>query len=282
MLLLPRSSARAAEGNEEITAVSSSASKDYVRAKLPDGTFQAETYAFGKGGHKTGSVRDETIDKLDFLDIARIIATPLARQNYLPAKDPDKAKLLILVYWGTTDVPESVSTSDGYQNYQNAISTSNALMKTDPNMANALLNEAMTQVSLDNVQRDRIDMENARLLGYDSEDVIGTEYGRAIEKTALKGHRDELISEIEDNRYFVVLMAYDFQMLWKEKKNKLLWQTRFSIRKRGNDFGKTLPAMAQYASQYFGHDTQGLIRDPLPEGHVDIGESKTLGVVPGK
>jgi hypothetical protein len=103
-----------------------------------------------------------------------------------------------------------------------------------------------------------------------------------IDKTALKGRRDDLIAEIEDNRYFVVLMAYDFQMLWKQKKNKLLWETRFSIRERGNDFGKILPAVAQYASQYFGQDSKGLVRQPLPEGHVEVGEPRSLGAVPEK
>jgi len=38
--------------------------------------------------------------------------------------------------------------------------------------------------------------------------------------------------------------------------------------------------MAQYASQYFGHDSEGLVRKAIPLGHVDIGDVKTLGAVP--
>ena len=274
--------ANAAEGSEDITAVSSDASKDYVRTKLPDGSFQPETYSFGKGGHWGGAVRDDTIDSLNFMDIARVMAAPLASQSYLPAKDPNKAKLVIMVYWGTTNVPESVSTSDGYQQYQNAITDYNALLKEDPNMARTLLNEGLIQASMENRLRDHLDYANARMLGYASEGLIGTDYGRGIEHTALRGYRNDLISEIEDSRYFVVLMAYDFQMLWKQKKDKLLWETRFSIRERGNDFGKTLPAMARYASQYFGRDSHGLVRKPLPEGRVEVGEPKSLGPVPEK
>jgi hypothetical protein len=282
LLLLALPSARAAEGNEDITAVSASASKDYVRTKLPDGSFRPEGYAFAKGGQWKGTISDETMDKLGFLDIARIIAVPLATQNYLPEKDPNKTKLMIMVYWGTTDVPGPVSTSDGYQNYQTSIQQYNGLLKTDPNMARSVLSSGLIQLSIENAQRDRLDAENAKMLGYDSEGLIGTEYGQMIDKTALKGHRDDLIAEIEDNRYFVVLMAYDFQMLWKQKKNKLLWETRFSIRERGNDFGKILPAVAQYASQYFGQDSKGLVRQPLPEGHVEVGEPRSLGAVPEK
>jgi len=282
MVLVAQLPMRAAEGNEDITAVSSSASKDYIRAKLPNGTFQPENYTFAKGGKWNGTVHDETIDKLGFMDIARIIAVPLATQNYLPAKDPNKTRLMIMVYWGTTDVPGPISTSDGYLNYQTSIQQYQGLLVTDPNMAQSVLNSGLIQLSMENKQRDHLDYENAKMLGYDSEGLIGTEYGQMIEKTALKEHRDDLIAEIEDSRYFVVLMAYDFQMLWKQKKNKLLWETRFSIRERGNDFGKTLPAMAQYASQYFGKDSNGLIRKPLPEGTVEVGEPRSLGAVPEK
>ena len=77
-------------------------------------------------------------------------------------------------------------------------------------------------------------------------------------------------------------MAYDFQLLWKQKKHKLLWETRFSIRQRHHDFDKDLPAMANYASRFFGQDTNGLIHDSIPLGHVDIGVVKSLGEVPGK
>jgi hypothetical protein len=274
--------AAAAEGREDITAVSSDASTDYVRAKLPDGSFKPEFYSFGNGGHWGGPVRDDTIDRLNFLDVARMIAAPLASQNYLPAKDPKKAGLVIMVYWGTTNVPVAVSTSDGYQQYQNAIADYNALLKEDPNMARTLLNEGLIQASMENRLRDHLDYENARMLGYDSEGLIGTDYGRGVALTALRGYRADLISEIEDNRYFVVLMAYDFQMLWRQKKDKLLWETRFSIRERGNDFGRTLPAMARYAAQYFGRDSHGLVRKPLPEGRVEVGEPKSLGPVPEK
>jgi hypothetical protein len=77
-------------------------------------------------------------------------------------------------------------------------------------------------------------------------------------------------------------MAYDFQLLWKAKKHKLLWETRFSIRQRHHDFDKDLPTMAQYASQYFGQDSGGLVHKEIPLGHVDIGDVKSLGEVPSK
>jgi hypothetical protein len=120
------------------------------------------------------------------------------------------------------------------------------------------------------------------MLGYDAEGVIGTDYGLELRRTPQRVRRDELISEIEENRYFVVLMAYDFQLMWKQKKHKLLWETRFSISERRNQFDKALPVMAQYASRYFGRDSRGLMRTRVPEGRVEIGEVRSLGDVPAK
>ena len=89
---------------------------------------------------------------------------------------------------------------------------------------------------------------------------------------------EDLIDDVEQSRYFVVLMAYDFQMMWKDKQPKLLWVTRLSIDQRRNDFGRELPTMLKVASQYFGRDSHGLIRDVVPEGRVELGEPKPLGV----
>jgi len=85
-----------------------------------------------------------------------------------------------------------------------------------------------------------------------------------------------MIEELEDRRYFVVLMAYDFPLMLKQKKNKLLWETRFSIRERGNDFSKQLTAMAEQAARYFGQDSHGLLHKPLPNVRVDLGETKVI------
>jgi hypothetical protein len=95
--------------------------------------------------------------------------------------------------------------------------------------------------------------------------------------TALHQVREDIVDDVEENRYFVVLLAYDFQTLWKHKQRKLLWETRFSIRERGHDFGKELGAMAQFASRYFGKDSDGLIRKPMRDVRITIGDPKFLG-----
>ena len=114
------------------------------------------------------------------------------------------------------------------------------------------------------------------MLGYDAEGIIGTDYGRGLRVTALHLKWDDLSEEIEENRYFVVLMAYDFQLMWKEKKHKLLWETRYSIRQRGNNFDQQLAAMTQSASNYFGLESHGLIRKPQRQESIKLDEIKIL------
>jgi hypothetical protein len=210
---------------------------------------------------------------MDFLDIARVIAGPLAEQRFLPSKDPARTRLMIMVYWGTTDVPEPITTTAAYQFYKSSLEEYNALKSVDQSAADAALSAGLAELNFENNRRDKIDFKNAEMIGYDSDGagLIGTDRGSILQFTALRHERDGLVPEIEENRYFVVLMAYDFQMMWKEKKHKLLWETRFSINQPRNDFGKALPAMAKFASSYFGQASHGLVRQEIPEGHVEVG-----------
>lgn len=78
------------------------------------------------------------------------------------------------------------------------------------------------------------------MLGYES---VRPESSR-LRGTALEFRPSDLMRELQHNRYFVVLMAYDFQLLWKQKKHKLLWVTHFSISERRNAFDHNLPAIS--------------------------------------
>lgn len=275
--------APAEDGVNGITAVASKVSNDYVRKKLPDGSFRPETYAFGEGGKWEGELSDVTIDKLRFLDVAHVVAVPLAERRYIPAHDPNQTNLLIMLYWGTTAVPEPYSDSVAYQQFKDAADNLAKFTVTLPSgrqvtAGGPLGDDAMDRWSaaahmlmMVNHQRDRTDFANALMLGYDSPGLIGTERGNYVRGTAWGIDRDDLYEDIEENRYFVVLMAYDFPLLWKQKKHKLLWETRFSVRERNNQFDKALPAMAQYASKFFGVPSDGLVRERFPAGNVEVG-----------
>ena len=289
---------------EDFEAVSSKVSRDYVRKKTPRGLVIPETYAFAKGGYWSGPFSDATIDRLEFIDIARTLAVPLASQNYIPTDDQKKTELLLVVYWGTTYAPEHASESNAYNLAQKkasdeqqanqaltdaeiAAGQKQASNSTDAQVRAAKVFEAQSADALsaslavvqsENRTRDEANLRNASMLGYDSEwnALMG-----GLSGPAQDFRRSRLLSELEEARYFVVLMAYDYQLLVKEKKHKLLWETRFSIRQRSHAFDRQLAAMTEQASKFFGLDSNGLTRHPLPEGKVELGEMRALGVVQG-
>jgi hypothetical protein len=287
-----------------VIAVSSRVSPDYVRMKAPDGSFEAETYAFGEGGHWTGGTDDPTIDTLTFMDVATKISVPLASRKYFPGRDTKTTKLVIMVYWGSTQA--RIEDAVAMQNLQNAnanlagakssanqqkiaamaaaggqgavLSNSQAAQQTaiqnaEIGDADNALSGAMATAAAVNRSRQQSDGQIAELLGYGPEWYESAK----LQGTPMEYKRQDLSNELEEGRYFVVLMAYDFQLMLKFKKHKLLWETRFSISQRRNAFDTALPRMADYASEFFGQETKGLLRKQIPPGRVEIGPVKSLG-----
>jgi hypothetical protein len=291
----------AADAVEGVVAVSSRVSTDYGRARTADGRYEPEYYAFGEGGHWTSSSTDETIDKLKFMDVATRIAAPLASQNYLPARDTKTTKLVIMLYWGSTQahIPDAAA-MQSLQDANSALAGQKSMVKQQkiaqehggpggPSAGTtaiqaALLGDAdnamsgaMANASAANRSRDEANDQIAALLGYDG----AWSDSAKLRGTPLEYRRQDIGNELEEGRYFVVLMAYDFQLMLKERKHKLLWETRFSISQRRNAFDSVLPAMTKYASQYFGQDSDGLLRKSVPLGEVEVGPVKSIGEVAG-
>jgi hypothetical protein len=284
---------------QDMVAVSSKVSADYVRTVLPDGSFKPETYAFGKGGYWSSPIEDKSIDSMDFMDVLRVISYPLAKRSYVPSRDPKQIKLLIMVYWGTTHAIERASESMAYQDAartnqefnmarsrdkwtaeENQRAGNNGggssaginpgVPKTDAEITNLLESELIVNLATIKTENDKRLLEDQRiamLLGYDS---WWNSTMSAPDASVLGKRRLDVLDELEHYRYFVVMMAYDYQLMAKEKRHKLLWEVRFSIPQLKNQFDRRLPSMAMAASQYFGRDSKGLARQELPEGKVEV------------
>lgn len=263
-----------AAGDEVITTVYSTAFNGYVRTKAPDGSFKPETYAFAQGKYMSGQARDGSIDNFPFLNLARMLAPYLGRQNYLPTSKPEQTDLLIVVHWGTT-IPYDQGTYrtavSGLGSAVTAASTGSVAARPED------ITGALMELNMENQVRNQTNARNAALLGYLPEMKRSSDTMRVA---GLGSYYDDLVSDVEEDRYFVILAAYDYHAAWKEKHRKLLWMTRVSISTRGNRFDEQLDAMIRSASQYFGQNSPGLIRQGVPEGKVKVGEPKVIGVVP--
>jgi hypothetical protein len=277
---------------EETVAITTRVSNGYTRTKLPDGSFKVETYAFGKGDDWGGARVDASAEKVDFMTVAKTVAAPLASRNYMPTRDAKTTDQLIMVYWGTTRAPEHASDTyatrmivdvgreqDTAQMHLNHAHSEGEFKNAKIEVASAAsdMRNAMVQLEIEQQQRETVDSKNVALLGYDSW-WLATESASGGGERAFR--KKDMLDEIEEDRYFVVLMAYDFQGIMKKKKPKLLWEAHISIREHSNEFDKRLETMVNQAAPFFGADSKGLTHFELPEGKVEVGVVKSLGVVP--
>lgn len=247
----------------EVTAISSRVYNGYKRTVLSDGSIKPERYGLAVGGDLSfltagleesnpPATSDASVDKVNFAAISRMIEGPLSSQHYLATSEPKDADLLIVVFWGRTIGSGSFSQSGSALNL--------------------------------GIDQDVVDLQNARLMGFDSTHLFDQGFNDPSNMMAnirRQVHSADL-DAVKEDRYFVVLRAFDFQAAWKRKEIRILWETRFSVTQRGHDFRKDLPGMAQVASQYFGVDSHGLVEKPVPMGRVDIGVPQSLGPVPEK
>ena len=288
-----------AASDSVVTAVFSSVSNGYVRDKLPDGSFKPETYVVGNGGTVYGTVPNPAGDDVTFPAIVRLLARHLAKKNYLPASDSKSADLLLIYSWGKTipfnDSPQRAGSDQLFTAMNNlnaanasvqqsvaqreAQSTPDGIQSPGRSVADAArdaLEGQLFQMQMFNDMRMQANEWNARLLGYVKEINNKNNPSRFAGGGT---YFDDLIADIENQRYYVIISAYDFRVAAQEKKRKLLWATRVSVDAQGNRFTDSLTTMLANASRQFGQDSGKLLRQ-YQTGRVDLGELKILGMVP--
>lgn len=281
-----------------VTAVFSRSFNKYERPVRADGSDQPLTYVVAKGGAEAGMSGDHSMDDVKFAGIVRILGKYLAKQAYYPAKDGKKADLMLVVHWGKT-IPGNDGTSRNmltnglsafstmHQQLHLGIGRASAILGGGGDGGNAIgvaLAEAATEEMVQGLMEIRFaqdarieaDRKNANLLGYTSE--LNYRDNPTLYAGAGTAYYD-LMEDLETERYFVSVTAYDFQEALQHKKKKGLWRTVASIDARDNRFDERLMAMVEKASRYFGRDSDRLIRQFDYTPRIKMGELKSLGLV---
>jgi len=284
-----------------VTSVFSRTFNNYQRPVRSNGSDQPLTYVVAKGGAEPGMNRDDSMDDVKFAGIVRVLGKYLAKQSYFPAKDGKKADLMLVVHWGKT-IPGNDGLSrnmldNSLQSFETLQQQMHKGIGRAPgidvhadekararNQVTDALDEAaqeeivqgMFEIRFAQDARIEADRHNANLLGYTAELTfrdnpslyggVGTAYY-------------DLIEDVESERYYVAITAYDFQEALQHKNKKGLWHTVASIDARGNRFDERLMAMVERASRYFGRDSGRLIRQFEYTPHIDFGELKQIGLV---
>ena len=269
-------------------AVSSTSSEDYASQKFGPGAPKPESYLFFQGKFFGGTTRDPNLEHAQFNDIVKVLAQNMVKQNYFPSKDPKAADLLIVVHWGTTTVYEDPNRELNLENkvteigkYNDAVAA--AAVPSDNILANlapdkSALNLQLAISDLESNSEQNSVATNAQLLGFRRD--MNKEQNKSTASSS--GMTDDEVAMrllLSEERYFVILMAYDYHTMKKGSKPTLLWSTRFSIRSPGNTFTGSLPVMSKAAADYFGHALDGVKfqKPDVPNGKVDVGVPKVVG-----
>ncbi|PTX96620.1 hypothetical protein [Opitutus sp. ER46] len=257
----------------DFVVVSAGAIPQYQRPRDSRGAVLAETYVVSPGRYFSGQTRDRAAEATKFRAIITSLGPALAQQRYFPAKDPARADLLLIVHWGTTQTYEDPNRELTIEKLNSAFSAYASAAAENGGIADpGAMNELFSGMAGDASLAQRYLDENAELLGYKRS--LRARSGRILPSEEEKTMRHELGEE----RYFLVVMAYDYRVLQKEKRRALVWTTHMNVRAAGNNFALVLPELTRAGAALFGRDTPDPvhIQPTLRRGDVQVGELRVL------
>ncbi len=261
-------------GKTDAVTISATSAPGYVRPTDEKGKPVPESYVFLQGEYLGGGTADGSLDRMSFDTLTRTLAVNLAAQEYYPTKDAASANLLIRVFWGATIIQDDPQRALAMEALNTALGEYSATYAATETGDTGDINVAMEQIGSGQEFAQNAALRNASLLGY----------RRALDRLSRKAmpSPEELTlrTELSEERYFVVLMAYDYQFMMREKKPKLLWVTRLSMRGPGNNFTEALPALALAGAEVFGRSLPDLQRVRVNERRVEVimSDLKILGI----
>ena len=283
-------SARQVQGSDFVT-VRAWADPAYVVQKAALAAGARETYIVAQGEYFDGDYRDPTISQGSLTTIINFLAPTLTKQGYYPAPDLKTADQLVVVHWGTTmsNVSEYVQTEANLTADQTQFRdhgpvgqwdpTANPLASTGPAMPAQSADE-----QYDNAFATRAASETAHAMSTTSaEGLLGyaKQLTRERQKLVSSDIQQALEANLHDDRYFVILQAYDFQKLRKGEGRKLLWSVHMSVRAPGLNFSLALPRMGQVAATLYGQSNDDVMLGKFEagkKGSVEIGPMRVLSM----
>ncbi len=251
--------------------IDSEASTTYNEVKENDGGAKYETYVFIKGNFYVGDFDDKSLRTASFEEVAATLAENMKQRNFYPSSSPSEGDLLIVVHYGTTSVEpdlEELFMLDSTDPYAQGESddTGYSEVYSDDFVDLADLND----LDANNTAQHRQTMRNNSL------GITKALNRRNITTT----EEFDLRVEMQDERYFIILMAYDYEKLRSENERELLWTTRFSVPSIGTNFEDAYPALARAASSYYGTSLEKYAKTNthFGTGNVEIGTLETVAV----
>jgi hypothetical protein len=252
-------------------AIKADASQEYLKERALNKNKEIQTYQFMEGHHFKGRSRDKSVEQFSFNEIIQELPQHLAKQNFYPNPVLGEGDLLIVVHYGVTDFEDDPLEVMGIENMADISTIESGSVEIGSVESFDLmdsLNAALGFSDAFNSGGKMSRSQKAIMLGID-----GLDKPRTGSSTAGYDYEQMLI----EARYFVVLMAYDYQRFRKESEAKLLWSTRYSVRVAGHSFNTAFKEMNAVASDYFGLNYDKLTRKRLDDkSNVEIGDIEVI------
>lgn len=259
--------------------VHSQVSEDHLTKRAYDEEKESYTYQFMKGRFHGGNRADSSMEETTFQEIILDMAFHLQKQNFYPIPEKGKSDLLIVVHYGVTTIQESIDDMLGYTSLEDKTGTALGIAQNagaDGKVTSTEMN-SISDVAFVANSDIAVSEANEMSARYQAK-LIGME--KAFSELISPREEYELKYLLKDERYFVVLMAYDFQKLQKGDP-ELLWSTRYSIRAKGQSFEDAIKDMNLVAADYFGKHLDDITKKRVTDKErVKLGELELIGREP--
>lgn len=227
--------------------VNAEADEEYVKKAE---TLEYQTYHLVKGKFHGGSIRDRSLDKLRFDDLLQSLSQAFEKRKMYPEIDAGSGDLLIMVSWGRTSLdPErrnllgAAGASDSHEVLHQDLQSSGVKVGPPDGISNAWTVATRVSAPLpgtigDLKQGKRGNSErskNMALLGFQGKLRSPDALGRSFDT--------DLLAALEEERYFVILNAFDYQHLLNQKELKQVWRVRYNTPAVGIGFDAAYESM---------------------------------------
>lgn len=276
---------------EKLVTVRSVVDPAYAARRAATRPPPTETFVVARGQYFNAIPMDSYLERIDFTTIAARLAMDMKPQGFLPAKNFAVADLVLVIHWGVTLANESngnefLASGDLLRDAADELAGAHERVDdmslrgkvdtiSEVSHAEQNLRQQATMLSAATRSVPGRGASNAQLLGF--ENAMYDE----DQKPFTSSLGDTLRLMVNEERYFVIVMAYDAREL-REGKKRRVWTTRASIRAAGVNFAIALDRLSSTAASYHAVPQSGLVLEtstdrPVKEGTVTIGEIKVLG-----
>jgi hypothetical protein len=202
-------------------------------------------------------------------ELFHLAAVELAKQGYLvahPGKTPPP-DIFLVFHWGPLN-PETIDLDDVFDGGKAGNNVDGSAMNKlgdNDGMAVSLSSTTDTGSSTANSVVTLNSMQMLNILAGNTLKNIHESSGSNLQA---------LIEATLENRYFIVITAYDFAATVHQKKKVPLWQAKMSVPSAGVAFDDVTPALIAAGGPLFGRETtlpQRITIAVTPEGSVTVG-----------